>query len=76
MRIPIRLALAVTAALLMTRPLVGQITSNPIPEAIQKRGLAVQIKDVVRLPDTGAHTGRTLRDAVGDMSDGHTRPAR
>jgi hypothetical protein len=63
MRIPIRLALAVTAALLMTRPLVGQITSNPIPEAIQKRGLAVQIKDVVRLPDT-----RGLRPLDQDVS--------
>jgi len=28
------------------------ITSNPIPEPIVKRGLAVQIKDLVRLPDT------------------------
>src|ERR1043166_1331392 len=63
MRIPIRLALAVTAALLMTRPLVGQITSNPIPEPIQKRGLAVQIKDVVRLPDT-----RGLRPLDQDVS--------
>lgn len=30
----------------------GQITSNPIPAPIEKRGLAVEIKDVVRLPDT------------------------
>ena len=63
MRVPIRLALAVAAALLMTRPLVGQITSNPIPETIQKRGLAVQIRDVVRLPDT-----RGLRPLDQDVS--------
>ena len=28
------------------------ITSNPIPEPIVKRGLAVEVKDLVRLPDT------------------------
>ena len=28
------------------------ITSNPIPAAITKRGLAVEIKDLLRLPDT------------------------
>src|SRR3954463_15681062 len=32
--------------------LQGQITSNPIPAPIEKRGLAVEIKDLVRLPDT------------------------
>src|SRR3954469_20419367 len=30
----------------------AQITSNPIPAPIKKRGLAVEIKDVTRLPDT------------------------
>src|SRR5689334_3132172 len=34
----------------------AQITSNPIPEPIVKKGIAVEIKDVVRLPDTrGIH---------------------
>ena len=28
------------------------ITSNPLPEPIVKRGLAVEVKDLVRLPDT------------------------
>jgi len=28
------------------------ITSNPIPEPIVKRGLAVEVKDLVRLLDT------------------------
>ena len=30
----------------------AQITSNPIPEPIVKRGIAVEIKDLARLPDT------------------------
>jgi hypothetical protein len=34
--------------------LQGQITSNPIPTPIAIGGLAVEIKDVVRLPDTRA----------------------
>ena len=38
------------------------ITSNPIPEPIVKRGLAVEIKDLVRLPDT-----RGLRPADKDV---------
>ena len=49
------------AALLLTVgggvSLLGQITSNPItsnplPAPIQKGALAVQIRDLVRLPDT------------------------
>src|SRR5688572_29242286 len=30
----------------------AQITSNPIPAPVEKRGLAVEITDLVRLPDT------------------------
>lgn len=41
----------------------AQITSNPIPTPITKRGLAVEIKDVVRLPDT-----RGIRPADLDVS--------
>ena len=41
----------------------AQITSNPLPEPIIKRGLAVEIKDIVRLPDTHA-----LRSADEDVS--------
>src|SRR5688572_26984667 len=41
----------------------AQITSNPIPAPIAKRGLAVQIKDLVRLPDT-----RELRPANQDVT--------
>jgi hypothetical protein len=41
----------------------AQITSNPIPAPIEKRGLAVEVKDLVRLPDT-----RPLRPADQDVS--------
>ena len=42
---------------------IGQpITSNPIPAPITKRGLTVEIRDVVRLPDT-----RGLRPADQDV---------
>jgi hypothetical protein len=44
-------------------PTDAQITSNPIPEPIVKRGLAVEVKDLVRLPDT-----RELRPADQDVS--------
>jgi len=39
------------------------ITSNPIPEPIVKRGIAVEVKDVARLPDT-----RGLRPADKDVA--------
>ena len=52
-------ALAVTAAV----PLVGQITSNPLKEPVQKKGLLVEIKDLVRLPDT-----RGLRPVEQDVT--------
>jgi hypothetical protein len=39
------------------------ITSNPIPEPIVKRGIAVEVKDIARLPDT-----RALRPADQDVS--------
>ena len=41
----------------------AQITKNPIPEPIVKRGLAVEVKDVARLPDT-----RGLRPAELDVA--------
>jgi Glucose / Sorbosone dehydrogenase len=39
------------------------ITSNPLPEKIIKRGLAVEIKELARLPDT-----RALRPANEDVN--------
>src|SRR6202049_4993967 len=41
----------------------AQITSNPIPEPIVKRGIAVEVKDLVRLPDT-----RELRPADQEVA--------
>src|SRR5262245_32185350 len=52
-----------TVAICSAGAIEAQITSNPIPEPIVKKGLAVEIKDVVRLPDT-----RGLRPADQDVS--------
>src|SRR5262245_12305074 len=52
-----------TVAICTAFAIEAQITSNPIPEPIVKKGLAVEIKDVVRLPDT-----RGLRPADQDVS--------
>jgi hypothetical protein len=41
------------------------ITSNPIPQPIVKRGIAVEVKDLARLPDT-----RGLRPANQDVASG------
>ena len=41
----------------------GPITSNPIPEPIVKRGISVEVKDLVRLPDT-----RGMRPPDQDVS--------
>src|SRR3954464_6354695 len=41
----------------------AQITSNPIPASIEKRGLAVEIVEVMRLPDT-----RGIRPADQDVA--------
>src|ERR1700730_9319704 len=41
----------------------AQITSNPIPEPIVKRAIAVEVKDLVRLPDT-----RGLRPADQEVA--------
>src|SRR5689334_5353759 len=56
----------------------GQITANPIPAPIEKRGLTVAIKDVVRLPDTrGLHPNDDVNPSgwarvsyVRDLPDG------
>jgi hypothetical protein len=57
-------------ALLSAPALLGQITENPISAPIEKRGLAVEIRDLVRLPDT-----RGLRPLDQDVSPaGWARP--
>jgi Glucose / Sorbosone dehydrogenase len=60
-----RILLASTAlfAVLAAGTASAQITSNPIPEPVTKKGLAVEIKDYVRLPET-----RTLRPADQDVN--------
>jgi hypothetical protein len=45
------IAIAIIAAAVVVR---GQIKSNPLPAPVEKKGLAVEIRDVVRLPDTRA----------------------
>ena len=54
-------ALLLTAGALQI--ISAQITTNPIPASITKRGLEVEIKDVVRLPDT-----RGIRPADQDVT--------
>ena len=55
---------AVVAVLLSTAVAArAQITSNPLPAPIEKRGLAVEVRDVVRLPET-----RTLRPVEQDVT--------
>ena len=50
----------------------AQITSNPIPAPIEKRGLAVEIVELARLPDT-----RGIRPADQDVKPaGWARVAR
>ena len=53
----LKIALLVLLLVLSSSALIeGQITSNPIPAPIEKKGITVEIKDVVRLPDTrGMH---------------------
>src|SRR5262245_9757043 len=52
MRNAIRFVIALLLAICTLRTIAAQITANPIPDPITKRGLQVEIKDVVRLPDT------------------------
>src|SRR6476620_398464 len=63
MRLTMPLAIAPLLAMLSAGASDAQITSNPIPTPIEKHGLAVEIKDLVRLPDT-----RPLRPADQDVS--------
>src|ERR1051326_4805384 len=77
MRIPKPLAVIPFLAL-FAAPTQGQITSNPIPTPIEKHGLAVEVKDLVRLTDTrGLHGEDDVSPAgwarisfVKDLPDG------
>jgi hypothetical protein len=56
----------------------GQITSNPLTAPVEKHGLAVEVRDIVRLPDTRMlHPGDDVNPAgwarvsyVRDLPDG------
>ena len=63
MRRRMRLVIVLLLSIWFVRTIEAQITSNPIPAPITKRGLAVEIKDLVRLPDT-----RGIRPADRDVS--------
>ena len=63
MRNAIRFVIALVLALCGLNTISAQITNNPIPAAVTKRGLEVEIKDVVRLPDT-----RGIRPADQDVT--------
>src|SRR5438552_3484052 len=63
MRMRTPFVIVVVVALWTAGAIEAQITSNPIPAPIVKRGLAVEIKDLVRLPDT-----RGMRPADQDVS--------
>ena len=52
MRNAIRFVIALPLAICVVKTIAAQITTNPIRDPITKRGLQVEIKDVVRLPDT------------------------
>jgi hypothetical protein len=73
-----KLVLAVLLAIAAASSIRAQIKSNPIPAPIEIRGLAVEIRDVVRLPDTrGLHPADDVSPAgwarisyVRDLPDG------
>jgi len=54
---------SIAVFVVLTGTLTPQITSNPIPAPIVKRGISVEIKDLVRLPDT-----RGMRPVDQDVS--------
>src|SRR4030095_1987982 len=63
MRNAIRFVIALPLAICVVKTIAAQITTNPIRDTITKRGLQVEIKDVVRLPDT-----RGIRPADQDVT--------
>ncbi|HZL95477.1 MAG TPA: PQQ-dependent sugar dehydrogenase, partial [Vicinamibacterales bacterium] len=48
-RTPLTIAIAIMATVVAIH---AQITSNPLPAAVEKKGLSVEIRDLTRLPDT------------------------
>jgi hypothetical protein len=64
MRSKMQLAAVLLLTLCPVASIHAQITSNPIPAPVQKRGLAIEIKDYTRLPDT-----RTVRPSDQDVNN-------
>src|SRR5262245_64864798 len=62
-RLVVVLLIAIWAVVVIQAQGGGAITSNPIPTPIVKRGLAVEVRDLVRLPDT-----RGMRPADQDVN--------
>ena len=58
-----RIVLITILGVLAFRGIDAQITANPFPAPLEKRGLAVEIRDVVRLPET-----RGMRPADQDVN--------
>ncbi|HZF28035.1 MAG TPA: PQQ-dependent sugar dehydrogenase [Gammaproteobacteria bacterium] len=56
-------SVAVLATLAFGGVARAQITENPLPAPVEKRGLAVEVRDVVRLPET-----RNLRPVDQDVT--------
>jgi hypothetical protein len=52
MSIRSQLAVALVLAIWAVGAIDAQITTNPIPAPVVKRGIAVEVKNLVRLPDT------------------------
>jgi Glucose / Sorbosone dehydrogenase len=63
MRLIVVLLLAIWTAGAIQAQITSEITANPIPTPILKRGRAVEIRDLVRLPDT-----RGIRPVDQDVS--------
>src|SRR5215510_1869294 len=63
MRTRVQLVVVLLLAICAAGAIQAPITSNPIPMPITKRGLAIEIKDLVRLPDT-----RGMRPADQDVT--------
>src|SRR5206468_8080205 len=63
MRTRMQFVLVLLLAMWAAGAIEAQITSNPIPAPITKHGIAVEIKELVRLPDT-----RGIRLASQDVS--------
>src|SRR5215208_7935858 len=59
----LRIALFVAVGVIGFRAIDAQITSNPFPAPLEGRGLAIEIRDVVRLPET-----RGMRPADQDVN--------